>query len=82
MATACPPNRPSILYNLVNDMVETAQVLAFDRSAWSETAGLEFIHDLAFESDIESIKVAIQGKFYATSSFAAVGILFGLMAWH
>ncbi|KAH7312576.1 muts domain V-domain-containing protein [Stachybotrys elegans] len=72
MATACPPHRPSVLYTLVNDMVETAQVLAFDRSAWSETAGLEYIQDHAFENDIESIKVAISGKFYATSSFAAV----------
>ncbi|KAJ4138368.1 MutS protein msh4 [Fusarium equiseti] len=42
-----------------------------ERSAWSETEGIEHIHNLAFKGDIEPLKVATQGKFYAISSFAA-----------
>lgn len=44
-----------------------------DRKYWSETAGLEYIQNLAFKEDLEAIKVAIQSHFYATSAFAAVG---------
>ncbi|KAI9158089.1 MutS 4 [Paramyrothecium foliicola] len=71
MASACPPNRPSTLYSLVDTLIPTAQVSAFERAAWSEMAGLEHIQDLSFVDDIEPLKVAINGKFYATSSFAA-----------
>lgn len=72
MASACPPARPSTLHSLINDLVPEAQIEAFDRAAWSETAGLNYISTLAFVNDIEPIKVALGGKFYATSSFAAV----------
>jgi DNA mismatch repair protein MSH4 len=72
MASACPPNRPSTLYSLIERLIPDAQIDAFDRSAWSETAGLDYIQDLAFVNDIEPLKVVINGKFYATSSFSAV----------
>ncbi|KAH7274865.1 muts domain V-domain-containing protein [Fusarium solani] len=71
MSTACPPNKPSSLYSLVTDLVQESQVGAQDRSAWSESDGLEYINNLAFKDDIEPLKVATQGKFYALSSFAA-----------
>ncbi|KAM6534151.1 MutS protein msh4 [Fusarium falciforme] len=71
MSTACPPNKPSSLYSLVTDLVQETQVGAQDRSAWSESDGLECINNLAFKDDIEPLKVATQGKFYALSSFAA-----------
>ncbi|KAJ4310632.1 MutS protein msh4 [Fusarium piperis] len=71
MSTACSPNKPSSLYSLVTDLVQEAQVCAQDRSAWSESDGLEYISNLAFKDDIEPLKVATQGKFYALSSFAA-----------
>lgn len=72
MSTACPPTGQSTLFSLVDENIPDAHLDSFDRSAWSETAGLEYIHDLAFEDDIEPIKVAIQGKYYATASFSAV----------
>lgn len=50
------------------------QVDGFDRSAWSESDGVEYIENLAFSTDIGPIKVAIEGKFYATTSFSAVGL--------
>ncbi|KAM0563139.1 hypothetical protein ACHAPJ_000853 [Fusarium lateritium] len=71
MSTACPPNNPSTLFSLVQDLIPEAQIDALDRSAWSETDGLEYIHNLAFKDDIEPLKVATHGKFYAISSFAA-----------
>lgn len=72
MSTACPPNNPSTLFSLVQNLIPEAQIDALDRSAWSETEGLEYIHNLAFKDDIEPLKVATKGKFYAISSFAAV----------
>lgn len=72
MSTACPPNRPSTLYSLVEELIPDSQIDAFDRSAWSETAGIDYIQTLAFQNDIEPLKVALQGKFYATSSLSAV----------
>ncbi|KAM0350185.1 hypothetical protein ACHAPU_003350 [Fusarium lateritium] len=71
MSTACPPNNPSTLFSLVQNLIPEAQIDALERSAWSETEGLEYIHNLAFKDDIEPLKVATQGKFYAISSFAA-----------
>ncbi|KAF4445904.1 hypothetical protein F53441_10375 [Fusarium austroafricanum] len=71
MSTACPPNNPTTLFSLVENLVPEAQIDALERSAWSETDGLEYIHNLAFKDDIEPLKVATQGKFYAISSFAA-----------
>ncbi|PTD04937.1 MutS protein 4 [Fusarium culmorum] len=60
------------LFSLVQNLTSDAQIDAFERSAWSETEGLEYIQNLAFKDDIEPLKVATQGKFYAISSFAAV----------
>ncbi|KAF5025991.1 hypothetical protein F66182_1893 [Fusarium sp. NRRL 66182] len=71
MSTACPPNNPSILFSLVQELIPQTQIDALDRSAWSEADGLECIQNLAFKDDIEPLKVATQGKFYAISSFAA-----------
>ncbi|KAF9765341.1 hypothetical protein IL306_002429 [Fusarium sp. DS 682] len=72
MSTACPPNNPSTLFSLVQDLIPEAQIDAMERSAYSETEGLEYIHNLAFRDDIKPLKVATQGKFYAISSLAAV----------
>ncbi|KAF5971216.1 hypothetical protein FBULB1_9356 [Fusarium bulbicola] len=75
MTTACPPNNPSSLFSLVQDLVPDVQIDALERSAWSETEGLEYIHNLAFKDDIEPLKVATKGKFYAISSLAALVIV-------
>ncbi|KAF4983970.1 hypothetical protein FDECE_17185 [Fusarium decemcellulare] len=71
MPAACPPNKPSALYSLVQDLVPEARTDTLDRSAWSEVDGLEHIKNLAFKEDINPLKVAAQGKFYAISSLAA-----------
>jgi DNA mismatch repair protein MSH4 len=43
-----------------------------DRKYWSEQMGLEYLQTLAFRDDVEAIKVAIEGNFYATCAFSAV----------
>lgn len=72
---ACPPNQPSALYSRLQESMPEIQVDSFERSAWSETVGLEYIRDLGIESDFEPIKVALEGKYYAVSSFSAVSLL-------
>ncbi|KAI5866527.1 DNA mismatch repair protein-like protein MutS [Durotheca rogersii] len=69
--TAFPPHPKSSLLSIVEEEVPETRIEALDRKYWSENAGLEFIQTLAFREDLEAIKVAIGGNFYATSSFAA-----------
>lgn len=75
VSTACPPNQKSSLCATVEEELPGVPIVALDRKYWSETAGLEFIQALAFKEDVEAIKVAIQGNFYATCSFSAVGAI-------
>ncbi|ETS04648.1 hypothetical protein M419DRAFT_73388 [Trichoderma reesei RUT C-30] len=71
MPSACSPNEPSTLFALVQRLIPEAEISSHDRSAWSETAGIEFIEHLAPEGDVGPIKVAIQGKYYAVCCFSA-----------
>lgn len=75
VSTACPPNQKSSLYATIEEELPGVPIVALDRRYWSETAGLEFIQALAFKEDVEAIKVAIEGNFYATCSFSAVGFI-------
>lgn len=76
MSTACPPIASSTLFNTVQESVLGASLEPFDRSAWLEESGLEYIEKLAFEDDIEALKVATEGKYYAIASFGAVCLSF------
>ncbi|KAL7793031.1 DNA mismatch repair protein [Trichoderma ceciliae] len=71
MPSACPPNDPSTFFSLVQQLIPEAEIASYDRSAWSETAGIEYMEDLAPEGDVGPIKVAIQGKYYAICCFSA-----------
>lgn len=79
MSTACPPVMASTLFTVVEENVPDVQLEAFDRSAWSEKAGWEYIEKLAFEDDVEPLKVATEGKYYATASFCAVSLFPSVM---
>lgn len=70
--TALPPNPKSNLVSIIEAELPGTTIEPLDRKYWSEHAGLEFIQSLAFRDDLEAIKVAIGGNFYATCSFAAV----------
>lgn len=73
MNTAAQPK--SKLYATVEanlPILPHTRIVVIDRKYWSETAGLEFIQQLAFKQDVEAIKVSIGGNFYATCCIAAV----------
>lgn len=70
--TAFPPNSKSSLLSIIEEEFPDTPIEPLDRKYWSENVGLEFIQTLAFREDLEAIKVAIEGNFYATCSFAAV----------
>ena len=44
-----------------------------DRRYWSDTTGHEYVHQLAFPDDLESLKMTIGGNYFAACCFAAVG---------
>ncbi|RFU76600.1 dna mismatch repair msh4 [Trichoderma arundinaceum] len=71
MPSACPPNEPSTFFSLVQQLIPEAEIASYDRSAWSEVSGIEYIEQLAPEGDIGPIQVAIQGKYYAICCFSA-----------
>ncbi|KAI0013156.1 DNA mismatch repair protein-like protein MutS [Xylariaceae sp. FL0662B] len=69
--TAFPPNPKSNLLTVLEEELRGTPIHPLDRKYWSETAGFEFIQTLVFREDHEAIRVAIQGNYYATCSFAA-----------
>lgn len=74
VSTVCPPNPKSSLCSTIEEELPGVPMVPLHRKYWSETAGLEFIQALAFKEDVEAIKVAVEGNFYATCSFSAVCI--------
>lgn len=70
--TALSSNPKSNLLSIIEAEFPGTVIEPLDRKYWSEYDGLEFIQSLAFRDDLEAIKVAIGGNFYATCSFAAV----------
>ncbi|CAJ2501252.1 Uu.00g041050.m01.CDS01 [Anthostomella pinea] len=71
VTTAFPPNQQSNLLSIFEEELPGTPIEPLDRKYWSEHAGLESIQTLAFREDLEAIKVAIGGNFYATCAFAA-----------
>ncbi|KAL5321106.1 hypothetical protein ACEPPN_011918 [Leptodophora sp. 'Broadleaf-Isolate-01'] len=71
VSTSSPPNPKSKMYSVVEENLVGSKIIPVDRKYWSEAAGLDFIKDLAFTEDIDAIKVAIGGNYFATCCFAA-----------
>ncbi|KAK8125173.1 DNA mismatch repair protein Msh4 [Apiospora kogelbergensis] len=69
--TAFPPNPRSNLLSILEERLPGTAIEGLDRKYWSETLGLESIHTLSFREDLDAIKVALQGNYYATCSFSA-----------
>ena len=68
-------NAPSKLMSVLEENLESmgTAVTVLDRRFWTESSGLDYIQHLAFEDDVESIKVAVDGNFFAICCFSAVG---------
>jgi DNA mismatch repair protein MSH4 len=76
VSTTFPPNPGSTLYNMINETFPVTPLQPLDRKYWSEQTGLDYLHTLAFRHDVEAVKVAIEGNFYATCALSAVSHLF------
>jgi DNA mismatch repair protein MSH4 len=74
VSTAGPPNTKSKMYSIIEGNIRVARIVTVDRRYWSESAGLEYIQQLAFFEEVEAIKVAIGGNYFATCCLAAVSI--------
>lgn len=72
VSTSGPPNPKSKMYRIVEENILGARIVTVDRRYWSEPAGLDYVHQLAFIEDLEAIKVAIEGNYFATCCFSAV----------
>ena len=72
MQTAAHPK--SKLYSIIEENLEDLDctLTLLDRRYFKETAGLDYIRDLAFHEDVDTVQSALTGKFYAVSCFAAV----------
>lgn len=62
------------LVTFIRENVLGAKIVPLDRKYWSESVGLEYIHQLAFQQEREAIKVALIGNYFAICCLAAVSI--------
>lgn len=67
-------NPKSKLFSIIEDQLDEigSNLTMLDRRYWAETTGLEYIQQLAFADDVEFIKTAVSGNYYAVCCFAAV----------
>ena len=49
------------------------QITSINRKYFSEEKGVQYICQFAFREEIESLKVSMEGNYFATCCFAAVG---------
>jgi len=81
VSTAANPK--SKLFSIIEDSLEEidSNIVLLDRRYWAETVGIEYIQQLAFAEDVEAIKTAVSGNYYAVCCFAAVSLVL-LYAWN
>ncbi|KAK7542311.1 muts domain V-domain-containing protein [Phyllosticta citribraziliensis] len=67
-------NPKSKLFSIIEESLEElgSEITLADRKLWSESAGMEHIQHFAFAEDIEAIKLALEGNYFAVCCFAAV----------
>ncbi|PGH05308.1 DNA mismatch repair protein MSH4 [Blastomyces parvus] len=69
MKTAKEPR--SKLYSIVEENLPHLTVTSVDRRMWAERTGHEYVEQLAFREDVESIKMSLEGNYFATCCLAA-----------
>lgn len=64
----------SKLFSIIEDSLDDLEsnIRLLDRRYWAKTVGLDYIQQLAFAEDVEAIKTAVSGNYYAVCCFAAV----------
>ena len=66
MSTAAEPK--SNLYCIVEENLPGVTLTVIDRKYWAETSGHEYVQQLAFPEDMESLKVSLGGNYFAALS--------------
>ncbi|KAL2360673.1 hypothetical protein RJZ56_006470 [Blastomyces dermatitidis] len=69
MKTAKEPR--SKLYSIVEENLPHLTVSSVDRRMWAERTGHEYVEQLAFREDLESIKMSLEGNYFAACCLAA-----------
>ncbi|KAJ9305747.1 hypothetical protein DTO217A2_4817 [Paecilomyces variotii] len=62
----------SKLYSIVQENLPDLKTTTIDRKYWSERTGHEYVDRLAFQEDLETIKITLEGNYFAACSLAAV----------
>jgi DNA mismatch repair protein MSH4 len=65
-------NPKSKMLSFIEENAPDIHVIPLDRKYYAETAGLDYIQQLAFVEDVEAIKIAVGGNYFATCCLAAV----------
>ncbi|KEF51995.1 DNA mismatch repair protein MSH4 [Exophiala aquamarina CBS 119918] len=74
MSTAADSKLISIV--IENLEVETADIMMTNihQKYWSESSGHDYVQQLAFPEDLESLKLAISGSYFAVMKYAELGL--------
>ncbi len=74
----------SKLLSIIRENIEVdkfeIRMTAIDRRYWSDSTGQEYVQQLAFPDDLESLKVTIGGNYFAACCFAAVSDIYVTIA--
>lgn len=76
VSSSAVPNAKTKMFDLVRENISVVQgikVSSFDRKHFSETAGLDYVRQLSFVKERQSLELVLEGNFFAVCSFAAVG---------
>lgn len=60
---------------IIEEEMVDCKIVYLDRKYWSEVAGLDCVNQLAFLEDVDALKVAIGGNYFATCCFSAVCLI-------
>ncbi|KAG9700911.1 hypothetical protein KCU95_g662, partial [Aureobasidium melanogenum] len=63
----------SKLFCLIEENLDdlNSNLILLDRRYWAETTGVEFIEQLGFVQDVDSIKMSVDGNYFSVCCFAA-----------
>ncbi|EOD49960.1 putative dna mismatch repair protein msh4 protein [Neofusicoccum parvum UCRNP2] len=69
VSTAANPK--SKLFSIIEENLEDidSRVTLVDRRYWAETAGAEYIQQLAFTEDVEAIKLSLEGNYFCATKY-------------
>lgn len=72
MSTAVQPESLNSLSSVIQNFFPQIRIETVEKAAWSEASGIEYIDRLAFERDVQRIKLVLEGRQLSVCSFAAV----------